>query len=250
MRYFKNHSLLIFLFLSSIALADECKVNSKVEANAHDYMKRTGLIADGEEHEFESIGLVSKWTHVRSLKKDDHCLHVMELCIAVKNEKAECEHSVSGSYEVLASKNGTFMRFEDAVSIPSHLVASVGHLQGTDDPIDDLFYVNFSGPAVIAALKSVYTQVPVCGFSGAINREEKASFDPTLSREWSIPFPQFDLRRGMSAEIYDVRPSYLDQDLNGYYQACNGKVIPWGGCFVRQLQNDHSEWKEVKYKGF
>ncbi len=249
MTWFKNLSWIIFLSITSIALADECKVNSQMKAKAHDYMKQTGLIAAGEEYELENIGIVSKWAHVRSLKQDDFCLHVMELCIGPKKGKMECEHSTSGSYEVFASKNGTFIPFEDAVSIPSTLIASIGHPKGSDS-LDDLFYVNFTGPEALAALKSVYTKVPVCGFSGEINRDEKASFDPSLSRKWSIALPKFDLRRGMSAEIYDIRASYLDQDLNGYYQACNGKVIPWGGCFVRQLQNDHSEWKEVEYKAF
>jgi hypothetical protein len=246
---FKKLSWIFFLsiYLTSFSFAEECKVDAQMKSQAHDYMKQSGLIADGEEFLLETIKIESRWTHVRSLKHNDICLHVMEVCFTAKGEEADCEHSSSGSYEVIASKNGEFLSFEEAVSIPASVIASVGQLKGSD-PLDDLYYTQFTGTAAVAALKSVYAQVPVCGFSGKINLTEKASFDPTPSREWSIETPQFSLRRGMSGEAYDVRPSYLDKDLENVYRGCNGNVAPWSSCFIRQLKDDHSQWLDVKYQ--
>ncbi|MEO5969646.1 MAG: hypothetical protein ABIQ95_06935 [Bdellovibrionia bacterium] len=251
MSYFKRLSWVFFLniFLTSFSFADECKVDAQMKSKAHDYMKQSGLIVDGEEFLLETLKMESRWTHVRSLKYNDVCLHVMEVCFKSEGEEADCEHSSSGSYEVIASKDGVFLPFEAAVSVPSSVIASIGHLKGSD-PLDDRYYVQFAGTAAVAALKSVYAQVPVCGFSGKIDPTEKASYDPTQSRKWSITDPLFNLRRGLSAEAYDVRPSYLDKDLKGFYQACNGNVAPWSLCFVRQLQDDHSQWLDVKYAPF
>ena len=230
--------------------ASSCKVDSTTMVEAREYMKSQGLIAEGEEFELKKLDMASKWTLVRTIERDSNCLHVMELCVGSIKGPLECEHSASGSYEVLVSKNGTWMRFEKAFKVPASLVAAVGHLPGGNDPRDDFYYADFKDTSAVDAQKAIYAGIPVCGFSGEILRGKKASFDPTPNRKWSVQPVSFNLRRGVSAEAYDIRASFLDIDLDAYYKGCNGKVLPWSACYLRKVQAVDLSWTDVEYQLF
>lgn len=217
-------------------------VTDALQKAAHDFMKKNKLIRPTEED--NNNGVITEWRILKIISVLGKNLIVMNLQI-----KAFGTVSNGDSNEVLVledkpGKSPSIRSFEEEFAIPSDLCLAIGSIDPDLDPKtgapisgppQDLYYVRFTGASVVAALKSIYTGLAYYGFSGNLTEAGgKEPFDPTPNRKWKIINPFFDLRRGTSAEIHDVRPAQLDQDYQAYFIASAGHVAPWVFAFIRK----------------
>ncbi len=219
-------------------------------------MESSGLILPGEES--DANGVVTRWEISRAVKHDGTCFLVMDVCIEAYGAR-ECGEVNTVEILVL-SANGQPQLFEKAFpgSTKPIRVAIGGISKGTHDdgtPADmgsDFYYMELKGDSALAARKSILSHTNFCGFSADLPAPDKASklsFDPTPGRTWKVLRPEYSLRRGMTPEIHDVRAGHLDDDYKAYYEGSNGKVAPWGACFIRQYYDASSKkWIEVVKK--
>lgn len=156
-----------------------------------------------------------------------------------------------------------FKTLNDEFLLPQSLITGIGSLtlggnadgQTVTSLKTSLYYVNLTGNSLEQAMKSVLGRLPVCGFSAKIDADQKEQptgkygFDPTHGRLWKVVQPQYNMRRGSTAEIHDVNSGHLDDDFPGYFQASAGYVAPWGECFVRALLIDGKWVKLYKESG-
>jgi hypothetical protein len=154
------------------------------------------------------------------------------------------------------SESGTgfqFKKISESFRLPRKLRVGFGSIfpdSLADGSLDsnfppDLFYTELSDESVEAALVSILSEEPYGGFSGTIDSvREKQSYDPSAGRAWRLKAGDYSLRRGSSAEIYDVRASQLDGDFDAYFRGSGGFVAPWNASFIRRVQLD-GKWVDV-----
>lgn len=216
-------------------------VTAAVSQAARAFMKAQklfGNMPDGNLYE----GVRAQWRAVKEVAVGDKRFVVMARALETKLENT---WSAAGSdaQEVLEIRtvNGkpTFRTFEQAVATPKE-----GLKIGIGSPTvgaKEMYYGHVKGKDAIAALKSIYGASPVEGASFTVAAGAKAAFDPTPGRKWHVTEMHFSLRRGMSAEIYDGRPSQLDEDFPGYFHSTKGKFAPWEFSRVKAVQVD-GQW--------
>lgn len=232
---------------------------AEVSKTAHAFMKKSGVIQPGEEAKVSFAR--SFWAAEKVVRLGTQDFVVMNLKTQSKDGDTWLEPEAGNAFEVIAlttSKSGkhSYRRFEESVAVPASLKVAIGAT--TPDFIDgpggttipsktlptDLYYAQLRGPSALAALKSALTHTPVAGFSADLEGKGKTPFDPTVGRSWRVKNAGFDLRRGSTVEIYDVRPNQLDGDFAAYFEGSAGHVAPWTASRVRQIQLG-KQWIDV-----
>ncbi len=213
------------------------------------YMLKNGLIRPDEEQKFPDLGIDVRWELTKVVSVGAKCFAVEAICSTTAGKK-ECGQA----YEVMAlvksprTKKYEVMAFEKVQVIPSSAVAKIGLEPGNSHQHEkNYYYALLSGADVLAATKSIVAKAPYFGFSGVVSRDGRASFDPSPNRDWKVSKANFDLRRGLTAEVLDISSYQLDgldeEGADGYFSGCNqsdGKpgtceVAPWAQAFVLEL---------------
>lgn len=237
-------TLAIVALLSQVATANNillnCKLlssqmDSNIQKAAHAFMKKAALIGENDEVELPEIDVSTRWTAMKTVSCEGKTLVVMGL-----QSKAGDQVEEPDAFDVLISTtdakgNLKFSQFKDGFIFPKTITVAIGHSIFDNDPQGDFYYVQFTGKSVAEVLKSVYSQTPYLGFSGHLKDGGKASFDPTPGRTWRIVKPLFNMRRGNTPEIEDVRPIQLDTDFEAYFKGSAGRVAPWSAACVRKI---------------
>lgn len=218
---------------------------ASTEDLAKSYMKQHGLILEGDELNFPDMGIKTQWKLVKIEPIKNGCLVVMAVCGLTEKAGASCEGL--DPIEVLGVRleksSPVFVKFEDLYEVSEKVIAKIGH-PDVDDP--SYYYAELTGKSAVNATKSMIAKIPYYGFSGIAVLGNKASFDPTLNRNWKIVNASFDLRRGLTAEVLDVQAYQFDgDDAEVYWRGClkseenqHGTclVAPWGQAFVREIK--------------
>ena len=222
------------------------RITQNLNDAARAFLQKNNLIKPGEESSDGSI--VTKWAIVRVVKYGNIDLLIMNPMLSYRGTPPEPQDR----FEVIALIKNTFHLIEEVVSIPSELVVGIGEWVNFDSSGNavlpsSLYYTKLRSPDNVAFVKAMLTRLHYAGFSAGLTLTGgKESFDPTPARKWRVINAKYDLRRGSTVEIEDVYPGQLDQDFDGYYKGCVGKVAPWAAAVRRVYLND--KWIDLVTK--
>lgn len=197
----------------------------ELEGVALNFMRDKGL--DEGEYDLPDLGIKSKWQLDKVLKKgcnEGLTFLVMRRFVYTDIGQANPEES----FEVLVYSKGKMFLFQDAIKLPKKAIFKVGRIDGSEINSPS-YYIELNDPESIAdAFKVLYTKENYYGFSGYIVPGAKASYDPTPKRKWAVVDAKFSLKRGMSAEIGDIRSVHFDENFEAYYNGTVQKMTSVG----------------------
>lgn len=210
---------------------------AEVEDAAHKYLEDNGLIKKDEEGKMSAM-FSTKWGITRIVDHGEVSAVLMNNHILQGDSFVENQQ---GAWQVIAMKKGAsggfeFMPFEKGFALPSSLKIALDN-NPPDTKKRGLYYMEAKGRSLVDVMKTLYCGQPIVGLSAKLAPKEngKLDFDPTQGRNWQLVEPEFSLRRGLSAEIYDVFPDLLD---SSYEQTAKGAayaIAPWGAGAVRKI---------------
>lgn len=239
--------------ISSFAIAATCADKTNIETNTkvRSYMEKHGLIFPNEEQRYPDVELEIRWDLLKVVDAPNGCFAVMALCTktnGIKDCAGSSAYEVVGLMLTAAGNIDQVVPFEQLQTVPKEIIAKIGFEPGSPNKDLSFYYALLSEANAVAAMKSAVTKTPYGGFSGVAIRGKKASFDPTVNRDWEIKEAKYNLRRGLTAEVLDVQAFQLDgldeSGAEGYWKGCDHptgntfgqcNVAPWGQAFIVEL---------------
>ena len=199
-------------------------------------MRTARMIRSGEESSIPDLGIDIKWSCRKVVRMNATSDYVV-MGLAAAQEGPERD----SSYEVLvANAAGVLQKFESVVRIPAKARFAVGSCAvdstisiarncapalAPNSPLN--YYVELEGESVADAMKALAADLPYGGFSATAVLGGKAPYDTSTDfrpRDWKVTNAKYSLRRGTTAEVFDIQP----QDLDGmiYRDADTGALLP------------------------
>lgn len=232
----------------------DCKETEQVHQEVRSFMLKNDLILPTDELSLPELGISLKWTIFKVVPAKSDCLVVMAVCTYLEDGSKDCP--AGSPFEVLTivsdKKESVGFRvvpFEETIDLPKKAVATIGAPLETHSAELSYYYVMLSGKDLVDAYKSFLSKTSYAGFSGVVQRGQKASYDPTVNRDWEVIEAKFSLRRGDTAESLDIQAFQLDgldsEGAQAYWDGCikpNAQqkmqclVAPWGQSFIRDLK--------------
>lgn len=251
--------------------ASQCRLNDSIRETARTFLFDSGVGSRSDEVEVID-GIFTRWGAVKAVRANDAsraCLIVMNLQMQIELEGQDPILELGDRWEVVAFSTTTkrVSLFESAIAVPPAIQFGFSFwrsepTENGEEMPDDLFYAELAGDDALDAYKAALAGIGYSGLAADISAKNvqagpdgatlgepdgKLDFDPTPGRTWKLANATFDLSRGSSAEIHDVRAGQLDEDFEAFFSGSSGHVAPWNFGGVRRWRAaGDTTWTELE----